>query len=82
MDPVRSAAAPKVSTGSLPRFNERIIRTATPANPTRSAETRRGVRRCVRRKRISANAMNRGIVANTTAARPDGTRVSAQNRSP
>ena len=77
-----SAIAPDVLIGTSPRFSERFTSTATPPMPIRSAQARRTVSRCVPRKRISERTMNTGMVANMTAAIPDGTRCSAQKSSP
>ena len=77
-----SATAPARSMGAPPRPSERLISTATPPIPIRSATARRPVSLWVRRNRISDSAMNAGIVAIMTAAMPEGTRCSAQNNSP
>src|ERR1700735_5454656 len=48
-EPMIRAIAPEVSIGAPPRFNERLMSTATPASPTKSAVARQTVSRWVRR---------------------------------
>ncbi len=77
-----SATAPAVSISAPPRFKDRLTNTATPHNPIANAPPRRAVIFCVPRIDISDKAVNIGIVASITAANPEGTRCSAQNKSP
>ncbi len=81
-DPTISATAPSLSIGAPPRSSERLISTPTPASPIKRADPKRTVSLCVRRKIISDNAINAGIVAIITAVMPEGTRCSAQNSNP
>ena len=81
-DATINATAPSLSMGAPPRAKERLISTATPPHPIRSAKVRRTVSFCVLRKMISESAMNAGIVASMTAATPEGTRCSAQKSNP
>src|SRR5882762_5275047 len=76
------AAAPHVSIGAPLKCNHGAISMATPAIPIRRAVPKRNVSRCVPRKTTSDSDMNTGIVANMTAAMPEGTRCSAQNNDP
>src|SRR5258706_214951 len=77
-----SAAAPRVSIGAPLKCNHGAISMATPAIPIRSAAPNRNVSCWVLRKITSDKDMNTGMVANMTAAMPDGTRCSAQNNDP
>src|SRR5208282_1573855 len=76
------AQAPAGLTGASLIFIECPTRTATPAMPTSSAIPNLRLSRWVLRIAISEIVMNAGIVAITTAATPEGTRFSAQNKSP
>src|SRR5581483_3380709 len=82
IDAAINASAPTVLIGALPRWNEWLISTATPHSPTISAAASLTVIRRARSSRISAIAMNTGIVAIITPATPEATFCSAQNNSP
>jgi hypothetical protein len=59
---------------------ERSESTATPTKPRRRPVAERAVARWVRRMRNSPAKIQTGIMAQTTAARPEATRVSPQKR--
>src|SRR5258705_12510973 len=82
LDAKISAAAPSVSIGAPLSRRHGAISMATPAIPITSAVPKRSVSRWVLRKTTSDSAINAGIVANMTAATPEGTRCSAQNNDP
>ena len=75
-----SAISPLRSSGTSPSEAQGLESTITPAIPIASPIARRNVSRCVRRNVISSSVMQTGIMARITAAMPDGTRCSAQNR--
>ncbi len=77
-----SAAAPSVSIGAPLSRNHGLISMATPAIPITSAVPKRRVSRWVLRKTTSDSDISTGMVANMTAAMPEGTRCSAQNNDP